>query len=244
MSKKALKKAKILGVKVNSTSFDELLRKIVQRIEKRQKTLVVTPNPEFMVYAQEHHWFKKILNSAHFAIPDGFGLILAGRVLGQPIKARITGADLAASLLEMAQEKNWSVGVMGARRGMEKERKTLIKGLQARYPQAKIVSLEDKPDWEKQPFELIFACQGMGKQEKWLAEKYRKSKALVFMGVGGSLDFLTGFSRRAPLCLRKIGLEWFWRGLRKPAHFKRIWRAVFKYGGLVLLAVCSKKNDL
>jgi len=47
------------------------------------------------------------------------------------------------------------------------------------------------------------------------------------MGVGGSFDYLTGKIRRAPACMRKIGLEWLWRFIQEPKYrAKRIWNAV------------------
>jgi N-acetylglucosaminyldiphosphoundecaprenol N-acetyl-beta-D-mannosaminyltransferase len=241
MVKKASKKAQILGINVDSTSLEQLLVAVRTRIENNHKTLIVTPNPEFIVYAKDHLWFKKLINRAHFAIPDGFGLVLASRFLGQPLKGRVTGSDLVVELLKIAQKEGWSVGLIGSREAVgeeegviKKERQRLVAVLQKKYPRAKIFALEDHPGWQQQKFQLIFACQGMGKQEKWIFEHYRPTKGLVFVGIGGSLDFLTGFAKRAPRWWRQLGLEWLWRGFSRPAHFRRIWVAVFKFSLLVL----------
>ena len=83
-------------------------------------------------------------------------------------------------------------------------------------------------------FNIVFACQGMKKQEQWIWENKDRINANVFMGVGGSLDFLSGFTKRAPLFIRQFGLEWFWRVLQKPSHLKRVWRAVFVFNWLVI----------
>ena len=74
----------------------------------------------------------------------------------------------------------------------------------------------------------------MGDQEKWLWQNKDNCHGLVFVGVGGSLDFLTGFSQRAPLVCQRAGLEWLWRAFQRPAHFRRVWQAVFVFVPRVL----------
>lgn len=219
--KKAEDTVKILGIRINSTSTGSVLKKIDKRIRAGQKTFIVTPNPEFLVSAKQNPWFRKILNSADISIPDGVGLLLVSRLLGKPLKERVSGADLAEKLLLKALENGWRVGIVGARRGNGEERQRMVRILEKKYPGAKIAALEDTPGWQKQKWEIIFACQGMGDQEKWADQNFPKINAKVIMGAGGSLDFLTGFAQRAPKMVRKLGLEWFWRLAREPWRWKR-----------------------
>jgi len=235
--KKSRNSLQILGINLNSTELVEVLAVLVRRVEKSQKTFVATPNPEFLVYAQKHVWFKKILNSADFAIPDGIGLVWASWLLRtQPrIRQRVAGADLASRLLKLAQQRRWRVGVVGARGGEVSQRRQLIAVLKQKYPGAQIFNLEDTPEWKKETFQLVFACQGMGEQEKWIEKNMPQAKATILIGVGGSLDFLSGFSHRAPFWLRKVGLEWLWRFICRPGrHLKRIWTACIVFPVLVI----------
>jgi len=231
--KKAGKTIKILGIGLNSTSISEVLRKIEKRIRDNQKTFIVTPNPEFLVFGQQNPWFKEILNSADISLPDGVGLVWAGRILGRPLKGRVTGADLTVGLLELAVKNRWQVGVVGARRGMVEERRRQVEILRQKYPGLKILALEDTPGWQKERLEIVFACQGMGEQEKWIVKHLPTSGSLVFLGAGGSLDFLSGFARRAPLVIRLIGFEWFWRLIHQPCRWRRQ-LALLKFVWLVL----------
>ena len=238
-SQKAGNTTQILGVGLNGTELAEVLRQIEIRLERGEKSLVVTPNPEFLVYAQSQPWFKKALNTATFAIPDGIGLIWASWFLkSKPrLKQRVAGADLAARLLKLANTGHWQVGVVGARRGDKQERRQLIKKLQQRYPGITVVNLEDTPGWQKSPpaggWQVIFACQGMGEQEKWLLKHFAKTEASVFVGAGGALDFLTGFAKRAPKCIRRLGFEWLYRLLIQPWRWRRQ-LALVKFVWLVL----------
>ena len=260
----SLNTVKILGVKINSSCKEELLNKIVDFASgKAGSSLVVfTPNPEFLVEAQKNKEFLQLLNCADLNLPDGVGLLWAGKILGQEIKERVAGADVVREVLEIGNRlsgenleksgdfkigqkarrkqgekgKGWVVGVVGARRGILFESAELVKRLQQKYPHISFVNLDDPSFLKIQypVFNVIFACQGMKKQERWIWESKKRVPARVFMGVGGSLDFITGFSRRAPRWIRGLGLEWLWRGLQRPKHFQRIWRATVVFAWLVL----------
>lgn len=236
----SLNTVKILGIPVVSALMTEVLRKIEDFMANSSlslKMVIFTPNPEFLVEASRSSYFKEILNKADINIPDGIGLVWASRLLGCPIKERISGADLAEKLLEEGNKEKWEVGVTGSRRGNVTESEELIKKLQEKYPSLRIVNL-DKNGPNSQLlitnyFDIVLACHGMLKQEKWIWENKDKITAKIFMGVGGSLDFLTGFSKRAPIWMRRLGLEWLWRGLQRPGHWQRMWRATVVFGWMV-----------
>lgn len=241
----------ILGVRINSTSAGSVLKKILdfeanfgQNGLKPEKPLIIfTPNPEFLVAAAKDKNYRNLLNSSDINIPDGVGLLLAGRVLGQPIAERVSGADLVEKLLLMGNEEaclpagRWKVGIAGARRGDTAESEELIKKLAVKYPRTNFYNLDHPISKKEYPlFNLVLACHGMKKQEKWIMDNKERIRAGVFMGVGGSLDFLAGFTKRAPVLMQRICLEWLWRGLQKPAHWRRIFTAVFRFNWLVLKA--------
>ena len=55
------------------------------------------------------------------------------------------------------------------------------------------------------------------------------------MGVGGAFDFISGKIKRAPIFVRKAGLEWLWRLFKQPSRVKRIWNAVFVFPYMVMV---------
>lgn len=236
----------ILGIRIISTSTGSVLKKITDFVAKKGQNslklkplIIFTPNPEFIVAASRDREFKEILNQADINLPDGMGLVLASRLLGQPLRQRISGADVVEKLLAIGVERGWTVGIAGARRGVEEEADLLIQRLRERYQKLQIINLDSQkleisPPVGGLKLEIVFACQGMGKQERWIMENKDKIPAAVFMGVGGSLDFLTGFAKRAPLAVRKTGLEWLWRIIQRPSHLTRVFRATVVFGWLVL----------
>ena len=83
--------------------------------------------------------------------------------------------------------------------------------------------------------EILFVAFGMGKQEKWIHENLTKMPNVrIAMGVGGSFDFISGIIPRAPLFLRRIGLEWMYRLIIQPNRLSRIFNATILFAFLVL----------
>ncbi len=68
---------KIVKIHLFGKSKARLLKEIRQRLKKDQPITIVTPNPEFVVYAYKALSFRKIINNATFAIPDGSYLFWA-----------------------------------------------------------------------------------------------------------------------------------------------------------------------
>ena len=70
--------------------------------------------------------------------------------------------------------------------------------------------------------DLLFACLGCPKQEKWIVKNIDKYNAKVSICAGATVDFLAGNIKRAPKWMSNCGLEWFYRFLQEPKRlFKR-----------------------
>ncbi|MEA3272166.1 MAG: WecB/TagA/CpsF family glycosyltransferase, partial [Patescibacteria group bacterium] len=88
--------------------------------------------------------------------------------------------------------------------------------------------------------DIIFVAFGHGKQEKWIAENLNKLPSVkIAMGIGGAFDFISGKAKRAPTIFQRAGLEWFWRLIKEPQRYKRIYNATIKFG---LLCLSDKIN--
>ena len=57
---------------------------------------------------------------------------------------------------------------------------------------------------------------GNPKQERWIDRYGAAVGAPVLIGIGGSLDFITGSTRRAPTWMQRLGLEWLHRAISEP----------------------------
>lgn len=91
--------------------------------------------------------------------------------------------------------------------------------------------------------EILFVALGSSLQEKWIY--YNLSKMIsvkLAIGVGGAFDMLSRMKPRAPLFLRKIGLEWLWRLILQPARFRRIYNATIRFSLLIIKEAMNKKR--
>jgi N-acetylglucosaminyldiphosphoundecaprenol N-acetyl-beta-D-mannosaminyltransferase len=71
--------------------------------------------------------------------------------------------------------------------------------------------------------DMLFVAYGAPRQDKWIARnKEALTTVRLAMGVGGSLDFITGRSVRAPHWLQQLGLEWLYRLIREPWRWRRM----------------------
>ncbi|MDD5605762.1 MAG: WecB/TagA/CpsF family glycosyltransferase [Patescibacteria group bacterium] len=80
-----LKIVEILDVKVHAVRLPEALQAITDMVRSRKNHYIVTPNPEMVMYAQKHEWFKSVLNNASLSLVDGVGLIWAAKYLVLPM---------------------------------------------------------------------------------------------------------------------------------------------------------------
>ena len=81
-----MEKISILGVNFNNVTMNEAIDICEDFLKKDTGNLIVTPNPEIVMKAKDDEDFKNIINSAELVIPDGIGIIKAGKILKTPLK--------------------------------------------------------------------------------------------------------------------------------------------------------------
>ena len=211
----------LLGVGFNNLTETEVLEYIVKNLQKqRKKYYIVTPNPELLVIANNDKDYKKVLNGAELALPDGIGIILGSQLLGKSLKQRITGVDFMEMLCKEVSKRPITVSFLGA--GPNVAVKT-SECLQKRYPGLNVgwVAQEWSEELKNKETDILFVAFGSPKQEIWISEHLNELPIKVAVGVGGAFDFVSGNVRRAPGFMRRLGLEWLFRLVIQPWRIKR-----------------------
>ncbi|MCF7820648.1 MAG: WecB/TagA/CpsF family glycosyltransferase [Candidatus Pacebacteria bacterium] len=227
---------KILGVKLDTLKKGEVLEKVNLYLKQRSSIFITTPNPEIILAAQKDEEFFYILNQADLSLPDGFGLKLAGCLLGKSLN-RQTGSDLTLKLLSLAKENDkkvlfvlWSKGLSSA--------KDLTIAIEEKFPGLNFLTIStdrqaSNLDWDKiKQFspEIMLVALGAPFQEKFIyLNKYKLPSLNIATGIGGALDFVAEKIKRAPKLMQKLGLEWLFRLYKQPRRWSRIFKAVFVF---------------
>lgn len=242
-----MKKQKLLNTYVNNVSMEETISAINSMIETGEKRYIVAINVDVVMKIEKDTYLKKITNDADMVLVDGKPLIWISKMHKKPVKAKISGSDLVPLLCKDAAEKGHTIFIIGGKDGIADKAKAR---LEKKYPGIKIVGTYAPPfGFEKNESELnkinkmisdkkpdlLIACFGCPKQEKWIYENYQKYDAKVSICAGATVDFLAGNVNRAPRWMSEHGLEWFYRILQEPKRmFKRYFVDDVKILGLIL----------
>lgn len=223
-------KINILGVGFDKYSLSEFEAKFLDRLKKRQSTLIVTANPEIVMTAKDDPSYREIINNvADYVTADGIGIVKAARMLGKRLPERVTGYDLFTWFLDTANQDKLRVYLIGAKPEVIQ---AVEKKVKSEYPDIDLVGCEDgyfKDSLETvasrikaaQP-DLVFAALGFPKQERLLAILREGGLQATMMGVGGSFDVFSGMAKRAPKAFQDAHLEWFYRLLKEPTRIGRM----------------------
>jgi N-acetylglucosaminyldiphosphoundecaprenol N-acetyl-beta-D-mannosaminyltransferase len=232
----------LMGVPIHDVTMEETVTWAVRWIAHGGHHQIATVNPEFLVRARENPSFNEVLRDAALCIPDGIGIVWAAKLRGARLRERVAGSDLVPRLAEEAARQGWRVFFLGAAPGVAETTAEILSesypGLQVAGCYAGSPSLEEEVEIvdriRRSNAELLFVAYGAPKQDLWLSRNLARTGAAVGIGVGGSFDFIAGISRRAPLWVQRIGLEWLYRLLREPKRWRRQ-LALPKFAALVLL---------
>jgi N-acetylglucosaminyldiphosphoundecaprenol N-acetyl-beta-D-mannosaminyltransferase len=221
-------KIEILGVHFDNLTLKEAVETGAALLGAEGFHYVVTPNPEIVNLARQKEDYRETLNHAALVLPDGIGIIHAGKILGTPLKERVPGIDFAMGILEQLAKEGRRLFLLGAKPGVAQR---AAENLKERYPGLIICGTGDGyfADNEQKALELrkanadvVFVCLGAPKQEQWMAEYGPQSGAKLMVGLGGALDVFSGEVQRAPQVWQKLGLEWFYRLLHQPSRIGRM----------------------
>ena len=196
--------------------------------------VVVTPNVDHLRRCQQDISFSALVAEADLVVPDGMPIVWASRLQGTPLPQRVAGSDLISSLSGAAAGAGKSVFLLGGDSGTAEAAAAVLRD---RYPQLRIAGTLCPPvGFERDETQIkliisaltdanpdiIYVALGSPKQERLIDRIRRNFPRSWWLGVGVSFSFLCGDVQRAPLWMRKNGLEWIHRLGQEPKRlFKR-----------------------
>ena len=237
-----------LGIPVDDLTESEAVDRIVELVHENRRRAragyVATLNVDFLVNAvgsgraSRHPELLDILRNSDLTTADGFPVVLLSRIMGAPIRERVTGADLVPALAKRAASSGLSIYYFGGREGVaQTAAKKLANdhpGLRTAGHDAPWVSItgnglldSDSVDTaqveaiNRSGADILLLGLGNPKQELWFQRNQHRLTVPVSIGVGGTFEFVLGSVKRAPIWMQRSGLEWMFRITQDP---RRLWK--------------------
>jgi N-acetylglucosaminyldiphosphoundecaprenol N-acetyl-beta-D-mannosaminyltransferase len=247
------------GVGIDNLTNGETLLKIDELLRLSKSSYVATPYSELIVFASKFPEYAKVLNNADLSLPDGIGILWAAKYLSLPtknklqaqvqliytlfslilnprycrtvIKQRVVGSRLIWDIAKLAQEKNYSLALVGGTGGVAEKSAEMLR---RRFSKLKVnLALSGSEFSEalvqkisQSNSDILFVAYSPPKQETWIAQNLNRLNVKLVVGLGGTFDYISGKRPQAPQILHYMGLEWLWRLMTQPWRVGRIWNAV------------------
>lgn len=241
------KRIDFLGIPVDALTMEETIGEIDQAILENRKINHVVINAGKVVAMQQDRQLFESVASCDIINADGQAIVWASRFLGTYLPERVAGADLMQELVKQASRKKYKCFFLGAKEEIvkrvvsiytEKYGDDIIVGYRNGYFKA-----EEKEDVALQiansGAHLLFVAITSPQKENFMYEYRKLLKDVNFtMGVGGTFDVVAGLTKRAPVWLQRIGLEWFFRFLQEP---RRMWKR-YLYGNSKFIYLIVKQK--
>ena len=227
----------LFGVDIDLLSMSQTVAQVRRWVQATEKNcqFIVTPNVDHIVKVQTDVKLKLAYKHAALVVTDGKPVVWAANLLGVDIPGVVPGSDLVPAIFDDAQTQKTllSIFLLGAMPGVAERAKVLI---QTKWPMVHVVgTLSPDFGFDKSEADSIAICKivneckadllvlGLGapKQEIWIAQYADQLSVKVALCVGATIDFLAGEKTRAPMWMRKVGLEWLHRMLSEPKRLAK-----------------------
>lgn len=236
-----------LNTFIDNLTMKETIDLVNQSIIKKRQIHHTVINAGKVVAMQKNAELRESVNNSDIINADGQAIVWGARMLGENIKERVAGIDLMCNLVELAHQKNYKIYLLGAKEEVvsklveiysEKYSNKLIAGYRngyfEPYEESEIIQ-----DIANSGANMLFVAISSPKKENLLYKYRNELKDVSFiMGVGGSFDVIAGKVKRAPVWMRKYGLEWFYRFMQEP---KRMWKRYLIGNTKFILLVVKEK---
>jgi N-acetylglucosaminyldiphosphoundecaprenol N-acetyl-beta-D-mannosaminyltransferase len=216
--------------------------------EAERPFLLSTPNVNFMAESHRDPGFRESLLQSDHCCPDGMPIVWISRLLGIPIKQRVSGSDLFQTLrTDESPSRPLKVFLFGGSEGVAE---TVCNLLNARSSGLRcvgwfnpgVVTVDEMS--ENSVIERINVSEAgllavflsAKKAQFWLHQNHDRLRTPVRAQFGATINYQAGIVRRAPIILQRLGFEWLWRIKEEPY----LWRRYGRDGLFLLTTVITR----
>jgi N-acetylglucosaminyldiphosphoundecaprenol N-acetyl-beta-D-mannosaminyltransferase len=226
-----------MGLPFDAITIDQATEQIRQAAFNSKLCFFSTPNLNFLIAAQNNKKFRETVIRSDLSLPDGMPIIWLCKLLGIPIRERVAGSDVF-EVLRKSHGRKIKVYFFGGQSGIAERAAWTLNaeggGLECvgfETPGfgsiSELSSNETISKINDSGAEFLVVSLGAEKGQAWIANNLCKINTPVISHLGAVINFVAGSVIRAPIWMRKIGLEWLWRIIQEPLLWRRYLKDVF-----------------
>ena len=224
----------MLGIQVRPTDVAGLHAALREAIGAEHRCVIGHHNLNSVFHFHRDPKVREFYTRADWSFVDGMSLVLAGRLLGLPLRRedRMTAVDWLRPLLRRVAEEGWRVFFLGSEPGVAEKAAGILRtecpGLQLEVahgffditPGSKGSDAVLSRIRDCRPH-LLIVGMGMPRQEHWIVDHLERIEANAILNQGAFMDYVAGAVPTPPRWMGWLGLEWLARLLAEPG---RLWR--------------------
>jgi N-acetylglucosaminyldiphosphoundecaprenol N-acetyl-beta-D-mannosaminyltransferase len=221
----------LLGLPVDATDLPAAVAAVREAAFSARPTMVSTPNLDWVVGALSDAAFRDSVAQSDLCLADGMPLVWVARLLGVPVRERVSGASLFEALAAHPGPPVTTFffgGPDGAAHAACQRVNATARGLRCVGFAAPGVGSVEQLSGEAYISRInacapqfVVAALGAKKGQAWLQRNRLRLHAPVRCHLGAVVNFAAGTVRRAPRLVQQAGLEWLWRIGQEPALWRR-----------------------
>lgn len=226
-------KVNLKHLKLNNYSMKQTVERIDSMIQSKEQGIVVPVNLDMMRISYKNEQFRKVINNSAISVVDGKPLIWLSH---NKLKYKVSGSDLIYPILDLCNEKKYSIFIVG---GIGTVPEKACNNIKKKYQNVNVNGYYSPEfGFEKNSLktmqvineindsnsDIVLLCLSAPKQELFFENNKDKLNKTVYVCAGATVDFLAENIKRAPKWMSKLGLEWLYRLCKEPKRlFKRYW---------------------
>ena len=221
-------RVRLLNAEVDNVTMDEV-------VEGFRQGVMLTLHVDSIMKLQKDRDFYRLLPKFDVITCDSQIMVAAARVLGTPLKERVSGSDYFPRFYQRyGSDPEVTIFICGGGPGIAEVARRKINEKVGR--EMVVGTNSPSPDFDRDAHEIerilreidqsratvLMIGLGGGRQEKFIFRfRDRMPHVRMFLPLGGTIDYEAETLKRPPSWVTNLGLEWFYRVVREP---RQRWR--------------------
>lgn len=220
-----LARVRLLGFDIAACTVGEFLHAVRHRAESGRGGRIGYLNAHTVNLARDSAAYRSALAEFDLLYADGMSIVRLSQRIGKPLPERVNAGDFLTRFCWMAAAGGLRVALIGSRREVvERAAQSLAERVPPFQP-----CLVHHGHFERGSAEeaalleslravrphVVLVGMGSPRQEFWASECARELPGTVWWCVGALFEYQAGRAR-APVWMRRLGLEWLFRLMLEP----------------------------